>query len=268
MVQATLELLEERGYNDLSLAAIADRAGTTTPAIYRRWGSKAELVMDAVFRTEGDDVVAETGDLAADLATMIRWSVEKICRPAALAAVAGMLGESRRERSAPSAAAAMASRRVAERIERAQAAGEIRADVDPMLVASMTAGPVMYAAFTGGADRIDDAWVDRLVRLGPRRRARRSAPAGAAARRTPAPSEPERGGEPMKQIRVHGPNDVRLDDMPDPEPGPGDAAACASPHAGSAAPTSPSSTWVASPGGPHGARARDGRRRGVGRAPR
>ena len=45
----------------------------------------AELVMDAVFRTEGDDVVAETGDVAADLATMIRWSVEKICRPAALA---------------------------------------------------------------------------------------------------------------------------------------------------------------------------------------
>jgi len=27
----------------------------------------------------------------------------------------------------------------------------------------------------------------------------------------------------MKQIRVHGPNDVRLDDLPDPEPGPGDA---------------------------------------------
>lgn len=165
MVRATVELLEERGYNDLSLAAIADRAGTTTAALYRRWGSKAELVMDAVFRTEGDDVVAETGDVAADLATMIRWSVEKICRPAALAAVAGMLGESRRERSAPSAAAALASRRVAERIERAQAAGQIRADADPMLVASMTAGPVMYAAFTGNTQRIDDAWVEGLVAL-------------------------------------------------------------------------------------------------------
>ncbi len=165
MEQATLELLEERGYNDLSLAAIANRAGTTTAALYRRWGSKAELVMDAVFRTEGADVVAETDDVAADLATMIRWSVEKICRPAGLAAVAGMLGESRRQRWAPTAAAAMASRRVAERIERAQAAGQIRVDADPVLVASMTAGPVMYAAFTGGADRIDDEWVDGLVSL-------------------------------------------------------------------------------------------------------
>ena len=27
----------------------------------------------------------------------------------------------------------------------------------------------------------------------------------------------------MRQIRVHGPNDVRLDDIPDPQPGPRDA---------------------------------------------
>jgi threonine dehydrogenase-like Zn-dependent dehydrogenase len=30
----------------------------------------------------------------------------------------------------------------------------------------------------------------------------------------------------MKQIRVHGPNDVRLDDVPDPDPGPRDALVC------------------------------------------
>ena len=109
MVQATLELLTERGYNDLSLAAVADRAGTTTTALYRRWGSKAALVMDAVLRTDGDDVVAESGDISADLARMIRWSVEKICRPVALAAVVGMLGESLDERSSRATTAAMAS---------------------------------------------------------------------------------------------------------------------------------------------------------------
>jgi hypothetical protein len=91
----------------------------------------------------GDDVVAQTDDVAADLATMIRWAVEKICRPAALAAIAGMLGESRQERSARSArsaAAAMASRQVAERIERAQAAGQSRADADPAMVALVLDG--------------------------------------------------------------------------------------------------------------------------------
>ena len=58
---ATLSLLEARGYNGLSLASVAEQAGTTTAAIYRRFGSKSELVTRSVFRTDGDDVVAETG---------------------------------------------------------------------------------------------------------------------------------------------------------------------------------------------------------------
>jgi len=164
MVRATLELLTERGYNDLSLAAVADRAGTTTTALYRRWSSKAELVMDAVFRTEGEDVVAETDDFAADLAKMIRWSVETICRPLALAAIVGMLGESRDERSARAATAAVASQRTEARIERAQHSGQLRTDVDPSVLASMVSGPVLHMAFTGRARDVDDAWIDGLVR--------------------------------------------------------------------------------------------------------
>ena len=88
ILKATVELLEEHGYFDVSLAAIAQRAVTTTPAIYRRWSSKADLVVQAVFRIEGDDVVADTGDLAqtsppwcggpsgssADLPGEPRWS--------------------------------------------------------------------------------------------------------------------------------------------------------------------------------------------------
>ena len=70
IVAATVDLLGERGYNGLSLAGVAERAGTTTPAIYRRWSSKADLVLSTVFRTQGDDVVADTGDLDADIRSM------------------------------------------------------------------------------------------------------------------------------------------------------------------------------------------------------
>ena len=93
IVAATLDLLAERGYNGLSLAAVAERAGTTTPAIYRRWPSKADLVLHVVFRTEGDDVIADTGDLEADVRTMVRWSLEKLGSPQGRAALAGLLGE-------------------------------------------------------------------------------------------------------------------------------------------------------------------------------
>lgn len=60
---ATIDLLAERGHRGLSLAAVAERAGTTTPATDRRWSSKADPALSAVLRTRGDDVVADTGDL-------------------------------------------------------------------------------------------------------------------------------------------------------------------------------------------------------------
>lgn len=165
IVSATIELLTERGYNDMSLAAIAERAGTTTVAIYRRWSSKADLVAHAVFRTDGDDVVAETGDITTDLTTMVQWSVDKLCRPAALAAIAGLLGESRTERNQRGAAAAMATNRVRDRLERARAAGDLRADVDTRVLATMIAGPVIQASMTGDAGKVDAAWIASLVSI-------------------------------------------------------------------------------------------------------
>ncbi len=165
IVEATIALLTERGYHDLTLAAVADRAGTTTAAIYRRWGSKSELVTQAVFRTDGDDVVADTGDLAADLATMIGWSVEKIGRPAALAAMAGLLGESRSDRVALSSSAGLAAHRVEQRLERAKTSGELRADLDVRVLGSLISGPVMYAAITGFADALDDEWIAEQVAI-------------------------------------------------------------------------------------------------------
>lgn len=41
----------EIGYSNLTLAAVAERAGTTKSALYRRWSSKAELVHETAFPT-------------------------------------------------------------------------------------------------------------------------------------------------------------------------------------------------------------------------
>ena len=50
VLRAAAELVVEVGYADLTIAAIAARAGTSKPAIYRRWPSKAHLVHEAAFR--------------------------------------------------------------------------------------------------------------------------------------------------------------------------------------------------------------------------
>jgi AcrR family transcriptional regulator len=161
--QATVELLEEHGYFDVSLASIAERAGTTTPAIYRRWSSKADLVVQAVFRIEGDEVVADTGDLAADITTMVWWTVDKLCRPAGRAALVGLLGESHEELRERRADVTRVMARTGERLERAKADGEIRPDVDTAVLVAMMSGAVLQMAVTNGRRCVDDAWVASVV---------------------------------------------------------------------------------------------------------
>ncbi|MDF2582422.1 MAG: TetR family transcriptional regulator, partial [Mycobacterium sp.] len=51
ILAATSDLLVQIGYSNLTMAAVAERAGTTKTALYRRWSSKAELVHEAAFPT-------------------------------------------------------------------------------------------------------------------------------------------------------------------------------------------------------------------------
>lgn len=189
IVHATLELLADRGFDALTLAAVAERAGTTTPAIYRRWSSKSDLVIEAVFRTEGDEVAADTGDLAADLRSMVRWTLEKLGSPVGRAALAGLLGGTGTGGIERLPQVAVAWRRVADRLARAAAADEIRDDVRIGTLVSLITGPAMMAAVVHGDGAVDRRFVDDVVSVvldgarpgpAPARRTRRPAREGAA----------------------------------------------------------------------------------------
>jgi AcrR family transcriptional regulator len=67
VLTATIELLEDVGYADLTLEAIATRAGTTKPAIRRRWPSRQHLVVDALAHTMGTDPTPDRGCTHCDL---------------------------------------------------------------------------------------------------------------------------------------------------------------------------------------------------------
>ena len=162
IIAATSELLAERGYAGLTLAGVAERAGTTTPAIYRRWSSKADLVLAAVFRTEGDAVVADTGDLDTDVRTMVRWSLEKFGNPAGRAAIAGLLAEPAGAARGRSDQLSLVWRRTGERLAAAVAHGELRRDVDANLLMALLAGPALLATAVFGAGAADDDWVEGI----------------------------------------------------------------------------------------------------------
>jgi AcrR family transcriptional regulator len=67
VLSATLELLGEVGYADLSIGQVATRAGVHRPAVYRRWQSKRHLIVDTVINELGTTPTPDTGDLRADL---------------------------------------------------------------------------------------------------------------------------------------------------------------------------------------------------------
>ncbi|MGN8246277.1 TetR/AcrR family transcriptional regulator [Cellulomonas soli] len=74
ILAATLELLAERGYEGMTMDAVADRAGAGKATVYRRWPSKVRLTADALVCRRSSQVrledIPDTGSLRGDLLAM------------------------------------------------------------------------------------------------------------------------------------------------------------------------------------------------------
>jgi AcrR family transcriptional regulator len=74
LLEATWQELCDVGYAALTIDAVANRAKTSRPVIYRRWASKADLVLAAVERAlrREDIALPDTGSLRGDLIALMR----------------------------------------------------------------------------------------------------------------------------------------------------------------------------------------------------
>ena len=93
ILRATAELLVEIGYSSLTMAAVAERAGTTKTALYRRWSSKAELVHEAAFPAAPTAIETPPGDITADIRAMIDAASEVFTSPLVRAALPGLISD-------------------------------------------------------------------------------------------------------------------------------------------------------------------------------
>ena len=75
ILDATLAVLAERGYEGMTIDMVAAHAGMARATVYRRWATKAALVLDAVARISHGDVnlgqLPDTGSLRGDMTAMI-----------------------------------------------------------------------------------------------------------------------------------------------------------------------------------------------------
>ena len=166
VLAATAELIGEVPYAELSVGAIAQRAGTSKPAIYRRWPSKAHLVHEAVFPIGEATRIPSTGSLAGDIREMVR-RVAAILAPAR-AALPGLIGEMAAD---PTLHAALLerfgdviTRGLGDFLSDAAARGEVRPDVSADELAEAVAGITLVSLLTRGAAP-DDDWLDRAATL-------------------------------------------------------------------------------------------------------
>jgi AcrR family transcriptional regulator len=168
VLRATVELLGTSGYAALSVDAIAKRAATSKPAIYRRWPSKAHLVHEAVFPISEATELPDTGSLDGDVREMVRRSTGVLTTPAARAALPGLLAEMATD---PTLHAKLigrfgdvTSRGMTDRLDDAVRRGEVRADVTAADLVEAIAGIALMAIITRDDD-LDDAWVERTATL-------------------------------------------------------------------------------------------------------
>lgn len=149
ILEATVDVLAEFGYDAMTIDMVAARAGAGKATVYRRWPSKAELVLEAVscLRPGGrsPEVLADTGTLRGDLLAGVR-TLSASDSERKLRVMAGVAALISREPELADAAfrAVLEPRVIANRavLLRAIARGEISAEVDverlAVLVPSMT----------------------------------------------------------------------------------------------------------------------------------
>lgn len=163
ILEAARDILREHGYRGLTIDGVAARAGVGRPTIYRRWSSKAALVVAALVGSARLAVpAADTGSLRDDLIAVQRHQIELMTRaPGNRQVTAGLIADLATD---PELAESYVSRYLAPRraavwqvLQRGVDRGELRADVDFAFVYDLLMGPLFMRTVVWGEPLAPDA---------------------------------------------------------------------------------------------------------------
>jgi len=167
ILDATIELLAGSGYDRLTMDAVATAAKASKATLYRRWDSKAELVVDALTRAKGCPQLEpiDTGSLRGDLLGMA-CNDGGINDHRLLGVMASVITALHRDQEfADLFHERFLSVKIAQArqiYERAQQRGEIHPDVDLDILTPTLAAIVLHRAFVLRLP-VDDATVTRII---------------------------------------------------------------------------------------------------------
>jgi AcrR family transcriptional regulator len=154
ILDATFEILLDKGYAGLTIDGVAARSGVGRPTIYRRWQSKPALVIAALTQSPNLSLAPDTGSLRDDLLAFQRDQVKLMDRPASRRITAGLVADLVAD---PELAetylgdyVGLRQTSVREALQRGIERGELRADADLALIYDLLIGPLFMRSVVRG----------------------------------------------------------------------------------------------------------------------
>lgn len=173
-LEAALVLAAELPYPQVTMEAIAARAGVGKATLYRRWPHRGSLLVDAVAHRNacaaaGDVGIPDSGDLQADLTTVLRSVVDELAVPGWDALLRALCVEA----LVDTAVGAQVLEQVfapqialfARRFATARAAGHIDGSVGEVEAFELFVAPVFHR-WQLRTGPLDHAYADAVVRRG------------------------------------------------------------------------------------------------------
>ena len=148
ILDASLALTRELGYDAVTIEGIAARAGVGKATVYRRWASKELLITDAITQIVRTIALPETGTVEGDVLALMRGTMSMYADAATGPLLSGLVAAM--ARSEPVGTAVRAGFVKARRdvmtvvLRRAIARGELRKDLDHELALDLLFGPLFY----------------------------------------------------------------------------------------------------------------------------
>jgi AcrR family transcriptional regulator len=168
ILRAASELLVEVGYSNLTMAGVAERAGTTKTALYRRWSSKADLVHEAAFPAAPTALVAPSNSFADDVRAMVVATRDVFTTPVVRAALPGLVADMA---SDPELNARVMRRfaglfvTIRDRVARGIDEGDALPGVDPDALVEIMGGAAMLRLLLRPGEDLDDQWAEQALAI-------------------------------------------------------------------------------------------------------
>lgn len=161
------ELLLTEGLADFTIERVSRESGVSKTTIYRWWPSRGALALDGYFHAvEPTLAFPDTDDIRADLTAQLHAFGHLVGETPAGRLLAELIGAAQTDVDLAVAYRALYSKErrhlAVARMERAQAAGQLRTDVDPQVVVDQLWGAVYHRLLVPD-EPITTEFVDALL---------------------------------------------------------------------------------------------------------